>query len=370
MGRGRAAAEKWEPRSDTTHVRAVRPPRRIATARWQGFGAIARAVALLLLLLVAAPSHAAITVNPASLPSGTVGTAYSRTFSATGGTTPYTFNVSVGSLPAGLTLNAATGVLAGTPSAAATSNFTIQATDRFGAIGTRAYSVTINPAIVVNPATLPGGTLGTAYSQTVSATGGTGSYTFSRSAGTLPPGVTLNASTGALTGTPTATGTRNFTIRATDGNGAFGSRAYTVIIAAAIVVNPATLAGGTVGSAYSRTVTSTGGTGTKTFSVSAGALPSGLSLNASTGVISGTPTGAGSSAFTIRATDSIGAIGARAYSVTINPAITLSPASLPNGTSGTPYSRTVSASGGTGTFTYSVSTGSLGGGLTLNARPE
>ena len=339
----------------------------IAKVQSQGFGAIARAVVLLLLLLIAAPSHAAITVNPASLPSGTVGTAYSRTFSATGGTTPYTYSVSAGSLPAGLTLNAATGVLAGTPTTATTSNFTIQATDRFGATGTRAYSVTINPAIVVNPATLPAWTLGTAYSQMVSATGGTGSYTFSRSAGTLPAGLALNASTGAITGTPTAAGTSNFTIRATDGIGAIGSRAYSVTIAAAIVVNPATLPGGTVGSAYSRTVTTTGGTGTKTFSVSAGALPTGLSLNAVSGVISGAPTSAGSSNFTIRATDSIGAIGARAYSVTINPAITLSPATLPNGTSGTPYSRTVSASGGTGTFTYSVSAGSLGAGLALNA---
>ena len=312
-------------------------------------------------------TSAAVTVNPATLPNGTVGTAYSRTISATGGVAPYTYSVSAGALPAGLTLNASTGVLAGTPTAAATSSFTLQATASNGAIGTRAYSVAINPAIVVNPATLPGGTLGTAYSQTVSATGGTGTYTFSRSAGTLPAGVTLNATTGVLSGTPTATGTRSFTIRATDGNGAIGSRAYSVTIGAAIVVNPATLPGGSVGSAYSRTISATGGTGTKTFSVSAGTLPAGLSLNATTGVISGTPTSAGSSSFTIQATDSIGAIGTRAYAVTINAAISLSPTTLPNGTSGTPYSRTISATGGTGTFTYSVSAGSLGGGLTLNA---
>ena len=311
-------------------------------------------------------ANAPIVVNPATLPGGTVGTAYSQTFVATGGSGGYTYSAT-GSLPSGLTLTSG-GVLSGTPTTGGSFTFTVTATDSGLATGTRSYTVVIaNAPIVVNPATLPDWTLGVAYSQTVTATGGTGSYTFSRSAGTLPPGLTLNAATGAITGTPTATGTRNFTIRATDGNGAFGSRAYSVIIAAAIVVNPATLPGGTVGSAYSRTVTTTGGTGTKTFSVSAGALPTGLLLNASTGLISGTPTSAGSSAFTIRATDTIGAIGARAYSVTINPAITLSPATLPNGTSGTPYSRTVSASGGTGTFTYSVSAGSLGAGLALNA---
>ena len=312
-------------------------------------------------------TNAAVTVNPATLPNGTVGSGYSRTITATGGVAPYTYSVVAGALPAGLTLNASTGVLAGTPTTAAATSFTLQATASNGAIGTRAYSVTINPAIVVNPVALPGGTLGTVYSQTVSATGGTGTYTFSRSAGTLPTGVTLNATTGVLSGTPTATGTRSFTIRATDGSGAFGSRAYSVTIAAAIVVNPATLPGGSVGSAYNRTISATGGTGAKTFSVSAGALPAGLSLNATTGVISGTPTSAGSNSFTIQATDSVGAIGARAYTVTINAAITLSPTTLPNGTSGTPYSRTIAATGGTGAFTYSVSAGSLGGGLTLNA---
>ena len=295
-----------------------------------------------------------------------MGTAYSRTISATGGTAPYTFAVVSGSLPAGLALNATSGLISGTPTAAATSSFTIRATASTGAVGTRAYTVTINPAIVVGPATLSGGTVGTPYIQTVTATGGTGSYTFSVT-GTLPAGLTLNATTGALSGTPTTAVTRTFTIRATDGNAAIGSRAYTVTIGAAIVVNPATLPGGTVGSAYSRTVSATGGTGTKTFSVSAGVLPAGLSLNPSTGVLSGTPTAAGLSSFTIRATDSIGAFGTRNYTVTINAGITVNPTSLPNGTSGSPYSRTISATGGTGTFTYSVSVGSLGGGFTLNA---
>ncbi len=339
-------------------ARAGRLPHLGFTSQPRWSGAIAQCIALLVLLLVAAPAYAQVTVNPASLPNGTVGTAYIGNLSATGGTAPYTYSVSAGALPAGLTLTASNGRIRGTPTTAATSSFTIRATDRFGAVGTRSYTVTINPAIVVNPTTLPNWTLGVAYSQMVSATGGTGSYTFSRS-GTLPAGLTLNATTGAITGTPTATGSRTFTIRATDGNGAIGSRSYTVTIAAAIVVNPATLPGGTVGTAYSRTVTTTGGTGTKTFAISAGALPAGLSLNAASGVIAGTPTSAGSSSFTIRAIDSIGAIGTRSYSVTINPGIVVNPTTLPNWTLGVAYSQTVSATGGTGSYTFSRSAGTL-----------
>ncbi len=311
--------------------------------------------------------NAAVTVNPASLPGGTVGAAYNQTISATGGTGTYTFSVTAGALPAGLTLNPTTGVLSGTPSSAATSAFTVTATDGNGATGARAYTVTINAGIAVNPASLPAATAGTPYNQSVSATGGTGTYTFSVSAGTLPTGLTLNAATGAITGTPTTAATSNFTITATDGNGATGSRAYTFAVNGAVTVNPATLPAGTVGAAYSQTVSAAGGNGSYTYSVSAGVLPAGLSLNASTGVISGMPTAAATSAFTVRATDGNGAIGSRAYSVTVNAGIAVNPAALPSAAVGTAYSQAVSATGGSGVYTYSVSSGSLPAGLSLNA---
>ncbi len=327
------------------------------------------ALAAFLSLIAFAPSlaNAAIVVNPASLPGGTAGTAYSRTVSATGGTGSYAFSVSAGALPAGLSLNAATGVISGTPTGAGASSFTIRATDGIGATGSRAYSVTIAAAIIVNPASLPNGTVGTAYSRTVSATGGTGSKTFSVSAGALPAGLSLNAATGVISGTPTSAGVYNFTIRGTDSIGAIGTRAYSVTINPAIVVNPTTLPGGTLGTAYSQTVSATGGTGSYTYSVSAGSLGAGLTLNASTGVISGTPSTTGTRSFTIRATDGIGATGSRAYSVTIAAAIVVNPATLPGGTVGSAYSGTVSATGGTGSKTFSVSAGALPAGMSLNA---
>ena len=162
-----------------------------------------------------------MTITTASpLPAGTVGIAYSQTFAAAGGTAPYTnWVVTVGTLPANLLLNAATGALTGTPTTAGTSNFTIQVTDSAAVTATKAFSLTINPAAltITTASPLPAGTVGIAYSQTFAATGGTPPYTnWVVTVGTLPANLLLNAATGALTGTPTTAGTSNFTIQVTD----------------------------------------------------------------------------------------------------------------------------------------------------------
>lgn len=188
-----------------------------------------------------------ITVNPTSLPGGTVGTGYSQTISATPAAS-YSFAVSAGSLPQGLTLNPTTGALTGTPTQAGTFNFTVTATSTGPCTGSQAYSVTIVcPTITVNPSSLPNGTTGTTYSQTLSATGGTAPYSFAVTGGALPAGLTLSGA-GNLTGTPTQSGTFNFTVTATDANGCTGNRAYTLVIGCppfAVVVNqPATVNAG------------------------------------------------------------------------------------------------------------------------------
>src|SRR5205085_1869891 len=108
----------------------------------------------------------AITVSPSTLPNGVVGTAYNQTITARGGTAPYTFAVTGGgSLPPPLTLNTSTGLISGTPNTAGLFSFTIAATDANACGGSRAYSVRVCPIITVTPATLPNGTVGTAYSQ-------------------------------------------------------------------------------------------------------------------------------------------------------------------------------------------------------------
>ena len=175
-----------------------------------------------------------IVMAPPTLPSGTVGDPYSQTVTASGGTAPYTYSVSSGTLPPGLSLNSATGDISGTPTLAGTFNFVITATDANNCTGNRIYFVAIAdigcPVIDLTPANLPDGVVGSAYNQTIVATGGIAPYTYAVTSGSLPDGLSLDSVTGAISGTPTAGGIFNFTITATDANSCTGSRNYTVNI--------------------------------------------------------------------------------------------------------------------------------------------
>ena len=303
---------------------------------------------------------APITLTPASLTNGTIGTAYNQTVSATPSGT-YNFSVTSGALPPGVTLNAATGSLTGTPTGAGAFSFRITASN--GACsGARDYSVTINCATLVLGA-LPSAAAGNAYNQSVSVTP-TGSYSFSVVQGNLPPGLILNPSTGAISGTPILAGTHNFTLKAQTAGGCSGQQAYSLAISCPSI-SLSSLATPQLNSPYNQTVTASPSGGNYSFAVT-GSLPAGLSLNAATGALSGTPTAAGAYNFSVTATGFGSCTGTRNYAGTITgggcPTITLP--ELPGGQPGQLYNHSVTASPA-GSYSYAVTAGSLPPGLTL-----
>lgn len=152
------------------------------------------------------------------LPSATSGTAYSYTLTANGGVAPYSFARTSGTLPANIFLDAS-GLLHGTTTALGTYTFTVQATDSLGCTGiaTMTLNVCASAITITNGSPLPTGTQGVLYSTTLAASGGTAPYQNWRVvSGSLPPGLSLEAGTGLLTGPPTSSGTYNFVIAVDD----------------------------------------------------------------------------------------------------------------------------------------------------------
>ncbi len=322
----------------------------------------------------------AVTLAPTTLPGGMYNVAYASqtlTASGTGLTGAFTFALQTGSLlPPGLMLSSA-GVISGTPTQPGAFTFTVIATHTAsGCTGNRTYTIGIQcPAINIAPATLPNPVVGAAYNQSLTGSGGVGPYTFALANGSsLPAGLTLT-SAGVISGTPTQTGAATFTINITDTalaagqTNCAGNRTYTItVVCPTITLSPTTLPNGTAGTAYNQTVSATPAGTTYNFAVTAGTLPAGLSLNSTTGAITGTPTAPGNSTFTITATGFGTCTGTQQYTVTIAcPTITLTPTTLPAGTAGTAYNQTLTAAPAGGNYTFAVTTGALPAGLALNA---
>lgn len=319
-------------------------------------------------LVITGPACGTITLSPVALPAGTVGTPYSQGFSAAGGNTAYTFSLTAGSLPGGLSLSPG-GILSGTPTANGNFNFTVTATDVLNCSGSRSYTLTIGsscPTLTIGPATssLPNGTAGLNYAQTFTVSGGTPPYTF-RGSG-IPGGLQLD-SQGVLFGSPTGPGTSNITVFVRDASGVACevSRTYTlVIVCQTLTIDPPTLSPGTVGQAYS--VRFTAGLQPPIRFTVEGNLPPGLQLDGN--VLEGIPAQAGTFNFTVNSIDAVTCRGSRAYTLTIGsscPIITLGPSFLPNGTPGQAYNQTLTATGGAAPYNFTA-LDNLPQGLTLS----
>lgn len=312
--------------------------------------------------------------SPSTLPSGVVGTAYSQTLTASGGTQPLSWISTSGALPPGLGLSS-TGVIAGTPTTVGSYMFDVRVTDGNSQVATKTMTITVtltgtSSLTITTTSPLPAAPLNQVYTQTLAGSGGTPPYIWTFSGGSIPPGLSMTTS-GILSGTPITAGTYNFTILLTDATGATAQGTFSLTVGSGLfITTSSTLPGGTVGVSYAQAIAASGGTTPYIFSLQSGSLPSGLQLNTS-GIINGTPLAAGTSTFTVRVQDAVGASTTGNFTLTISSigtgGIAISPTTLPGGSLGVFYSQTLTGSGGSAPYIFSLLSGTLPPGLTISS---
>jgi hypothetical protein len=298
--------------------------------------------------LLTVTSTAPIITNSSLNAPATAGSAFSYTIASSGSATSY----SASPLPAGLSVSSTTGVISGTPTTAGTTSVLLGATNGSGT-GNATLIITVAAAgvapIITNSPLSAGATAGSAFSFAIVASGSPSTY----SATPLPAGLSIAASTGLITGTPTNVGTTSVLLGATNATGT-GNATLTITVAAPgiapIITNNPLTAGGTIGTPFSFTIAASG----SPTSFSASPLPAGLSIVPTTGAITGTPTVIGTTAVALNATNASGT-GSATLTITVvaagaAPIITNSPL-VAAGTVGTPFSFVTTASGLPTTYT-------------------
>jgi hypothetical protein len=315
------------------------------------------------------------TITTTSLPPATEGVSYNQAITTSGGTGTLKFSlVGSTSLPTGLSMDS-TGLITGLPTGpSGTTNFTVAVTDTSNAgpqTATKSLSITVNlaSAPTISPATLPNGNVGTPYYQTLTVKGGLGPYSWGIVSGSLPAGLSLAGAntTATISGIPTTVQSNaTFAIQVTDSSvpAQTPTQNYTISIGAALplLITTTSLPQATLDSAYSGTISAQGGTGPYTFTLDAtsGPLPPGLTFSSvnNQGVISGTPTSLGTyNNIIVDVKDSAAtpATAQQTFSLTVTtPTLTLTPASLPAGTVSVAYNQTITATGGTSPYTFSL----------------
>ena len=324
------------------------------------------------------PVDAPLAITTNRLNDAIVGIKYNQTLAASGGYGAYTWNVFSGVLPAGLNLDSVTGVISGTASGATTQPLVLSVTDNAGRVAYKQFVLNALNPLQILTAAMPNAHVGDPYSELIRTSGGIGPYTFSYT-GLLPAGLLLNDKTGVISGTPSSASFVNLGQTVTDSsyptpqsltrNLSIRTTSLITITSSAILptarnseaMNPVTLA-------------ARGGTSPYSWSLISGALPDGITINPTTGTLSGTPLEMGDFIFTIRVSDSVGnATGGssinpdKQFFLHVSGPLAITTTAVPAGGKGIPYTVALAATGGQQPYTWGIVTGTLPTGLALDS---
>lgn len=321
--------------------------------------------------------HIKLHLPSMAMPDAVLTRSYSVSLHSAGGVNPLAWSLAAGTLPNGLALNAASGVIAGIPTAAGTFAFTVRAVDARGSVAQQNYTVTVLHPLSITTASLPEGFVGTYYVVLITAANGVEPLTWSLAGGSLPPGLALDVNSGYLYGYPTTGGAYPFTVSVTDSIGRQASKQFTMTIRIPLqITSPGTMFTLT-NSAFSQIITATGGEPPYTWSLDPNynILPPGLTFDTATAVISGTTSSTvGNYPFAVQVADSAGASIVWGMAIQVVDPVSIASTSLPNGIIGLNYDdRTIwnnsvylQAINGSWTYTWSLVSGALPPGLTLD----
>ncbi len=354
-------ASLLERRSKVEHGSSPWICRRIRVMRLSGlvFG---------LFVTVSIPLAGQITVTTKALPFGGLNQDYTAQLTATGGSGNYSWQISAGNPPPGIFFNQDTGQFSNAPTAVGTFSFTVKVFDNQNININATKQLSIGVMQISNSSELPNGSTCAPYSQTfLISDGPPPPFTWSFGGDSFtPPGLNLDSNTGVLSGTPATTGNFPFTIIAfSPSANIFATKDFSLIVAGLCFITTS-LPNGDANSFYRQSVVITGGTAPFAWKVQSGSLPTGVTLDPASGLLSGTPTTPGPYSFTIQVTDHDNATSTQLYNVTINPALAFSSKSpLPPGTAGAVYSQTLAGTGGMPPYVFT--SGNLPTGLTLSA---